>query len=249
MQTGVYTITNTINGKMYVGSAAQSFAKRWSVHKSQLRSGTHHSKYLQNAWSAHGSTAFKFEILEVCPPYECVSLEQFWLTTLLAYDRKYGYNARPTAASMFGYTHTKDAVEEIRRRNKAWRPTALTRERMRSGQLGRKQTTETKAKISKGHLGKTVVWTETARKKLSATLRKRTFYPKQTRTDRKPCIATNLSSGQQLFFESAWAAGMRGFCHSSVTRALRRVGSNKSGTHKGYRWDYDDRYETPKNNS
>ena len=33
---GVYSIRNTINGKMYIGSTCNSFTKRWQHHKNYL---------------------------------------------------------------------------------------------------------------------------------------------------------------------------------------------------------------------
>lgn len=42
METGIYTITNRLDGKRYVGSS-KNFATRWRVHTSLLRRGKHHN--------------------------------------------------------------------------------------------------------------------------------------------------------------------------------------------------------------
>jgi GIY-YIG catalytic domain len=63
---GIYTITNAMNGAMYVGQA-MNFGRRWASHKNALNKGTeHHSRSLQDDWNAFGKDAFLFNILLVC---------------------------------------------------------------------------------------------------------------------------------------------------------------------------------------
>jgi len=61
----VYAITNTVNGKKYIGSTV-NYKSRWHSHRSALRRGKHHSFVLQKAWDKHGEQSFKFELLLVC---------------------------------------------------------------------------------------------------------------------------------------------------------------------------------------
>lgn len=75
-QTGVYEIVCLPTGKRYIGSAARSFGLRWNLHKSHLRRGIHHSRYLQRAWDKHGEDAFRFSALIVCRPEDAVFYEQ-----------------------------------------------------------------------------------------------------------------------------------------------------------------------------
>ena len=42
---GIYKIVNSINNKIYVGSA-KNIKKRWSAHKSDLNKNKHHNKHL-----------------------------------------------------------------------------------------------------------------------------------------------------------------------------------------------------------
>lgn len=60
---GIYRIRNTLNEKVYVGSAVD-IRKRWQGHKSHLDEGVHHCRYLQRAWLKHGEIAFVFEFIE-----------------------------------------------------------------------------------------------------------------------------------------------------------------------------------------
>ena len=63
-RSGVYLITCTANGKVYVGSAV-NLAKRWSEHRRGLDHDKHHCRHLQNAWNKYGATAFKWSVLEL----------------------------------------------------------------------------------------------------------------------------------------------------------------------------------------
>lgn len=59
---GVYYIINTADGgAMYVGSACNIFA-RFKNHRAALRSGRHHCRKLQEAWTRDGEDAFAFRI-------------------------------------------------------------------------------------------------------------------------------------------------------------------------------------------
>lgn len=59
----IYTITNKINGKIYVGKT-YNFFNRKSQHKCALRENTHENRHLQRAWNTYGEDSFIFEILE-----------------------------------------------------------------------------------------------------------------------------------------------------------------------------------------
>lgn len=63
-KSGIYKITNKINGKIYIGSTSK-FSVRFCQHYNSLRKGKHHNKHLQAAWNQHGESAFVFEVIEV----------------------------------------------------------------------------------------------------------------------------------------------------------------------------------------
>jgi group I intron endonuclease len=120
---GIYQIRNTLNGKIYVGSAV-SIAARWRVHLCQLRSGDHHSVKLQRSWNKHGESAFAFEVLELVPnKLDLISIEQHHLNRTQSFDPKFGYNVSPTAGSSLG---TKASDETRRKQSKVqserWTP-------------------------------------------------------------------------------------------------------------------------------
>lgn len=135
-ESGVYLIRNTSSGKVYVGSAKR-FNFRWNTHRSFLRKGAHHSPHLQAAWNKYGETSFVFERLLVCSPENAVMYEQAMIDGYKAADRRFGYNARPTAESMLGYKHTP-----------------ATRAKMVAAVTGRKASPETKALLSRQRTGR-----------------------------------------------------------------------------------------------
>ncbi len=126
----IYTITNQITGKVYVGSAGD-FASRKRVHRHHLNAGTHHAPYLQAAWKKYGEQAFVFDVVEeVAEKFWLLVREQAWMNRLRSFDRAFGYNARPVAESNLGKTVS-----------------AHTRGLLRDANLGKKATLEKLAKM------------------------------------------------------------------------------------------------------
>lgn len=65
MATGIYTISNTVNKKQYVGSSF-NIEKRWKRHLKDLQNGTHHNCKLQAEFSVLGEDCFYLSIIELC---------------------------------------------------------------------------------------------------------------------------------------------------------------------------------------
>ncbi|MDD1444129.1 GIY-YIG nuclease family protein [Dolichospermum sp. ST_sed3] len=105
-KSGVYTITNLINAKIYVGSAF-NFKRRFLSHFSTLKSNKHKNNRLQNSFNKYGIENFKFEILEECNIEFVYSQECFWINMLNSCDTKYGYNIKP------GNPYNKPAINKI----------------------------------------------------------------------------------------------------------------------------------------
>jgi hypothetical protein len=76
---GVYCITNRVNGMRYVGSSV-NIASRFNQHRSMLKAGEHHSHRLQRACDLFGLESFVLTVLEADVPRETlVSREQFYI--------------------------------------------------------------------------------------------------------------------------------------------------------------------------
>lgn len=109
----VYAIENTVNGGRYIGSTI-NHKSRWSVHRSTLRKGKHHSFILQKAWDKYGEAAFEFKVLLICAAEDRILYE----TALMPLQR---YNLLRTANESIargGWHHTAESKAKISAGNK-----------------------------------------------------------------------------------------------------------------------------------
>jgi predicted DNA-binding transcriptional regulator len=105
MNTGVYRITCTVNGKCYIGSTGRSFSGRWKSHLNLLRRKLHHSVKLQRAWDKYGEDSFEFAVVIKCKPEDAVKNEQICFDTM-----KPEYNVSSVAANgSLGCKHSDEA--------------------------------------------------------------------------------------------------------------------------------------------
>lgn len=188
MATGVYAILCSASGKLYVGSASVSISKRWADHRSALRFGKHHNRYLRAAWNLHGEGSFLFFVLEECEPAQCIPREQFWIDHLHSADRAIGYNLRPNAGNNLGHRHTEEAranmsaalSRRVRRKESYDKIAAVLRGRKHSPEVcaymsqcqkGKHHSEATKAKMSATRKGRK--YSEAHRKAISEGHRRR----------------------------------------------------------------------------
>lgn len=109
MKTGVYTITNLINGKYYVGGTEDDFDVRKRSHFGQLKRNVHRNGHLQNSFNKYGEENFIFEILEETLPEFAISQEQYWKNMLCSINPKYGYDICPVAGNTTGRFHSDES--------------------------------------------------------------------------------------------------------------------------------------------
>ena len=153
MNTGVYQIRNTVNGKIYIGSTAIEFAGRWREHRKNLRGGRHCNQHLQNAWRKHGEETFVFEILLYCDPENCILYEQTYLDV-----GQPEYNICMTAGSSLGYRHTEETKARLSQiaKERLKDPSAnpmYGRRGESAPAYGRKHSRDARQKMSEAHMG------------------------------------------------------------------------------------------------
>jgi group I intron endonuclease len=72
---GIYSITNTVNKKSYIGSSSDIFS-RFGKHQWLLNKNIHSNSHLQNAWNKYGFNPFLFSILYETPKENLLIEEQ-----------------------------------------------------------------------------------------------------------------------------------------------------------------------------
>lgn len=159
MISGIYTIENLVNGKLYVGYAINIDSRKIN-HIGKLRTRKHKNQYLQAAWDKYGEDKFRFEVIEYCDKEYLHTMEHYWCNILNVHDKKYGYNMRPTHP--YGNpTHSKETREKLGRGSRG-KPCP---EHVKEANRNRKHTEDVKKLIAEA--GKRRVLSEESRKKMS----------------------------------------------------------------------------------
>jgi len=137
MTMGIYAITNTEDGKAYIGSTV-NFKKRLCIHKARLRSGHHDNSRLQRAWNKYGEAAFELGVLEYLEDSEELHLaEQFWMD-IYREEGKELYNFGLAARNpMLGRTISEGARHKNSEAHKGNNPSKKTRDKISRALTGR----------------------------------------------------------------------------------------------------------------
>lgn len=134
MKSGIYTITNLINGKILVGES-KNVQKRLNEHKTKLRGNYHENDYLQKAFNKYKEENFTFELLEECDIQFLLSQENYWCNLLDSHNDKFGYNILQTGPNKVNRKRTKPL-------------TLNQKETLKKSLMGRKFSDVTKLKMS-----------------------------------------------------------------------------------------------------
>jgi group I intron endonuclease len=152
MNSGVYTITNKIDGKIYVGKAIH-VRKRLAEHLSTLKNNCHKNVHLQNAFNKYGKDNFIFEVLEEYHREFLLSMENWWCNMLNTHNRNYGYNIQPT--NPYGISCASEETKKKRSAiSKARGIPDKVREAAIKANTGAKRSEESRKRMSEAHKGK-----------------------------------------------------------------------------------------------
>lgn len=155
-QSGIYVIRNTVNNKVYVGSAVNLY-NRFKSHKSKLRRNLHPNTILQNSWNKHGENLFVFEVSVICDKENLLMYEQLVIDSLDF--EKDCYNIRKIAHSNFGLKASEETKAKLSIISRARRHTKETKIQMSANMagntraLGFKHTLESRLKFSAAKKG------------------------------------------------------------------------------------------------
>ncbi|MBQ8806276.1 MAG: GIY-YIG nuclease family protein [Bacteroidaceae bacterium] len=112
--TGIYKITNTINGKVYIGQST-CIERRLKEHKERAFCVTNrqHDTLLYRAIRKYGLDAFHFEILEKCNQSDLNDKEIYWIKKFCSTNPQYGYNITAGGHCSTPLILTKEKVLQI----------------------------------------------------------------------------------------------------------------------------------------
>lgn len=75
---GIYCITNTIDDRIYIGSA-KCFDRRFKEHLYNLRKDKHSNLHIQRFYNKYGEKCLLFSILEISDIYNLIEREQHYI--------------------------------------------------------------------------------------------------------------------------------------------------------------------------
>ncbi len=131
---GIYIIKNKENGKIYVGSSLNVYA-RFSNHVMMLRAKKHANIHLQRAWNEYVESAFEMSIVELInEDSDLIQPEQVWIDKLDATNRNIGYNISACAK---GRPMPEEVKAKIRAKHIGKKLSAEHREKMAAAKRGK----------------------------------------------------------------------------------------------------------------
>jgi len=127
----IYRLTNCINGKIYVGKAADLQARLY-MHS---RAHDHQRSSLHRAIRKYGFTAFSVDVLEdgIIDEQVLNEKEIHWIASLRASDRSVGYNLTNGGEGMLGWQPSAETIAKFSRIRKGKVPKQHVLDAMHAG--------------------------------------------------------------------------------------------------------------------
>jgi group I intron endonuclease len=136
----IYSITNQINNKIYVG-----FHSTNNLDDNYMGSGI----AINEAYNKYGKESFKKEILEFCNEDNWQEREKYWIKKLNTYKK--GYNL---TEGRDGGKLSKETYKKVGQKRRGQKLSEETKKKISESERGKKLSTETKYKMSLAKSGK-----------------------------------------------------------------------------------------------
>lgn len=171
---GAYKITNTGNGKVYIG-ATSNLRDRIQHHDWDLRHGRHSNREMQADYDENPD-AFRFDVLEFCDPGALAELERKYISEYDSMNPAHGYNResggnkgktisdetkkiwsdhrKGEGAAMYGKHLTEETKRKLSEARKGYRLPEASIRQMAETKRGSHHTLETRMKMSASRKGK-----------------------------------------------------------------------------------------------
>lgn len=108
---GVYSITNKVNNKIYIGQSENVYKRRLE-HIRELKGERHANWHLQRAFNKYGIENFEFTILEKCSLEELIEKEILYIKENDSLNKHKGYNLKMYDERV---TYSKATLEKMSR--------------------------------------------------------------------------------------------------------------------------------------
>jgi len=106
---GIYCIEHIESGKKYIGQS-QNIYMRIFKHFTNANDEKYSHLHLYCAIRKYKWNSFRFLLLEKIANLTLLNeREQYWMDFYSSYDKKYGYNSRPTAETNRGWKHSEES--------------------------------------------------------------------------------------------------------------------------------------------
>lgn len=154
----IYKLTNTVNGKVYIGQTIQPLADRMHQHKTEKRA---YCRRLFHAREKYGWDAFEVEVLEEFPPGIPISylnvMEEYYIALYDSTHKDKGYNILSGGLNRIPGEETRKLISAATtKRNLGSTLSEETKDKIRQKAIGRKYSDETKKKQSERLTGREV---------------------------------------------------------------------------------------------
>lgn len=138
---GIYKITNQINGKIYIGQSNDIY-RRWKEEK--FYKG-HCNNPLKRAFNKYGLENFDFEIIEECSIEELDEKEIYYISLYKSNEYEFGYNLTSGGGRCF---FSDDVKKRMSMAHKGMKRTKEAIRKSAEFHKGRKRSEETRKKQS-----------------------------------------------------------------------------------------------------